>query len=273
MATALTLARRGHRIHATMRSPDACPELAEAAAKENLPIAVVAMDVDSDESVRDGVSRILRDGPVDVLVNNAGIERNGTVEETPLSEFRAVMETNYFGAIRCIQAVAPSMRKSGSGCIVNVTSVSGRIAASPLGPYAGSKWALEALSEVLAQEMKAFGVRVAIVEPGIIDTRMAREIEDLATQSAFPKAQRFGRLFAASLANPVRPEVVADRILAIVESDDWTLRHPTGPDAVPFLQWRAAMTDEQWVDFGAMDDEAWHALVQRDFGLDVRPKS
>ena len=110
-----------------------------------------------------------------MLVNNAGVERSGSVEELPLAEIRAVMETNYFGALRCIQAVVPHMRQRRNGCIINIASVAGRIANSPLGCYAASKFALEAISEALGQEMKTFNVRVAIVEPGIIDTPMAPE--------------------------------------------------------------------------------------------------
>jgi len=94
-----------------------------------------------------------------VLVNNAGVERAGSIEELPLSEFRAVMETNYFGVLRCIQAVLPHMRERSSGCIINVSSVAGRISNSPLTPYMTTKWALEALSEGLAGEMKMFNVR------------------------------------------------------------------------------------------------------------------
>src|SRR2546426_9763464 len=102
------------------------------------------------------------------------------------------METNYFGVIRCIQAVLPTMRKRRSGCIINVASVAGRIANSPMAPYAASKFALEALSESLAQEAKPFNVRVAIVEPGIIDTPMARRIETTQTRSPNPQ-QQIGR--------------------------------------------------------------------------------
>lgn len=137
---------------------------------------------------------------VDGLVNNAGVERFGAVEETPLTEFRRCMETNYFGALRCIQAVAPGMRSRGHGTIVNVSSVAGKISVAPMAPYAASKSALEAMSEVLAQEMKAFGVRVAIVEPGIIDTRMARNIEALPPSTSFPHMKRISALFNASLA-------------------------------------------------------------------------
>jgi NAD(P)-dependent dehydrogenase (short-subunit alcohol dehydrogenase family) len=84
--------------------------------------------------------------------------------------FRRIMETNFFGGLRCIKAVVPGMRERRSGCIINVTSVAGRLGSSPQGPYAASKWAFEGLSEVLATELKPFGIRVAIVEPGIIAT-------------------------------------------------------------------------------------------------------
>jgi NAD(P)-dependent dehydrogenase (short-subunit alcohol dehydrogenase family) len=161
---ALAFARAGHTVHATMRNPAQSPALAETAAHEKLPITVSAMDVDSDDSVRRAIIAIEKThGPIDVLVNNAGIERSGSVEELPLAEFRAVMETNYFGVIRCVQAVAPQMRQRRSGCIINVSSVAGRISSSPLSSYMASKWALEALSEALAGEMKMFNVRVAIV--------------------------------------------------------------------------------------------------------------
>ena len=105
LATALELARAGHQVVATMRHPAGSPELGEQADKEKLSIRIETVDVDSDESVKQAFGRILVHGPVDVLVNNAGIERTGAIEETPLADFRTCMETNYFGCIRCIQAV------------------------------------------------------------------------------------------------------------------------------------------------------------------------
>jgi NAD(P)-dependent dehydrogenase (short-subunit alcohol dehydrogenase family) len=126
--------------------------------------------------------------------------RVGAIEETPLADFRTCMETNYFGAIRCIQAVMRPMRERGSGAIINVTSVAGKISLSPMGAYSASKFALEALSEALAQELRAFGVRVAIVEPGIIDTRMARNIEGMGGSKVYPQLQRCAALFAATMA-------------------------------------------------------------------------
>ena len=256
--TALAFARAGHKVHATMRNPAQSPELAEIAAREKLPILVSTMDVDSDQSVSCGIAAILKEhGPIDVLVNNAGVERAGSVEELPLAEFRAVMETNYFGALRCIQALVPGMRQRRSGCIINVTSVAGRLASPPLAPYTASKWALEALSEALAGEMKTFNVHVAIVEPGIVDTSMARRISHQADGSLYPQRARFATMFTDALQDPIPPSVVAQKIVEIAESGTWQLRHPASSDAVPLLQWRSGMTDEEWVDLHASDDETY----------------
>src|SRR5262249_46484651 len=100
LATSLVLARAGHTVHATMRNP-ARSELGHIAEKERLPIRISRMDVNDDASVRETITAIQAQRPIDILVNNAGIERTGSVEELPLSEIRAVMETNYFGAVRC----------------------------------------------------------------------------------------------------------------------------------------------------------------------------
>jgi len=266
LQTALAFGRAGYHVYATMRDPARSPELAEAAAREKLPITVSVMDVDSDPSVRDGIAQIQKDhGPIDVLVNNAGVERLGSVEELPLAEFRAAMETNYFGAIRCIQAVVPEMRQRRSGTIINVTSVAGRLANPPMAAYNASKWALEALSEALAVEMKPFNVRVAIVEPGIIDTAMARRVESEPAASPYPHRSRFAALFTSSLRHPVPPSLVGEKIVEIAQSGTWQLRHPVGPDAQPLLAWRNGMTDEQWIEFNGSDDETWY----RNMGLEL----
>lgn len=269
-ATALELARAGHRVIATMRNPDGTPQLAATADAEGLRLDVRALDVDSDESVRACIGSI--EEPVDVLVNNAGIEVHGSVEELPMESIIAVMNTNYFGTVRCIQAVLPGMRARRSGCIINISSVAGRIANAPLGAYCASKHAVEAISEALAGEVKPFGIRVAIVEPGIQNTRMARDIR-AAGESSYPHSRRFAGLFRAALANPVPPEVTSGVIRNIIESGTWQLRHLSGPDAAPFVAWRGSMTDEQWIDWSAQDDDAWYEAVLRDFGLDARAAS
>jgi NAD(P)-dependent dehydrogenase (short-subunit alcohol dehydrogenase family) len=261
LQTALAFARAGHRVYATMRNPSQSPALAETAAREKLPITISAMDVDSDQSVSDAIATVQANGPIDILVNNAGVEAVGSVEELPLAHFRAIMETNYFGVLRCIQALIPHMRQRRSGCIINVSSVAGRLCSPPLTSYCASKWALEALSEGLAGEMKTFNVRVALVEPGIIDTAMARRIEDPAPKSQYAHGARFAALFTESLKKPASPALVAAKILEVAESGTWQLRHPVGPDALPFLEWRSSMTDEEWVDTQAGDDASFFARL------------
>ena len=273
LETAVVLARAGHSVYATMRNLERGAALREVVEREKLPISIVKMDVDSDESVDEATSAIrARTGCIDVLVNNAGIERTGSIEGLALDDFRATMETNYFGALRSIRAWLPDMRERQSGCIINVTSVAGRIACSPLAPYSASKFALEALSEALAQEVKPFNVRVAVVQPGIIDTAMARRIEGSPTDAAYPQVRRFGHMFEASLEKPTPPTVVAEKIREIIENGTEKLRHPVGPDAEGFLGWRTSMTDEDWVAWGALPDEAWYERVGKDFGLDARSK-
>jgi NAD(P)-dependent dehydrogenase (short-subunit alcohol dehydrogenase family) len=273
LATAIALGRSGHTVLATMRYPDRGGALREVVEKERLPISILEMDVDSDQSVDAATAAVrAQTGSIDVLVNNAGIERTGSIEGLAFDDFKATMETNYFGAIRTIRAWLPDMRARRSGCIVNVTSVAGRIACSPLAPYSASKYALEALSEALAQEVKTFNVRVAIVQPGIIDTAMARRIEGAAVDAAYPQVRRFGHMFEASLERPTQPTVVAEKIREIIESGTDKLRHPVGPDAEPFLGWRASLNDEEWVKWGALSDDEWYERVGNDFGLDVRSK-
>lgn len=270
LETALTFGRAGYKVFATMRNPEGAQDFKQKIDDESLDITISAMNVDSDEAVKQAIEAILDEiGTLDILVNNAGIERHGSVEELPISDFKAIMETNYFGAIRCIKAVLPRMRKNKNGCIINVASVAGHISSSPLGGYAASKFALEALSEALAQEVKSLNIRVAIVEPGIIATQMASDIA-IEGNSIYPHSKRFAGLFAASLQTPTHPSMVADKILEIEDSGTWQLRHPVGPDAKPFLEWRASMTDEEWVDWNAANDSDWYEAVENTFGLNAR---
>jgi NAD(P)-dependent dehydrogenase (short-subunit alcohol dehydrogenase family) len=136
------------------------------------------------------------------------------------------------------------MRERKSGCIINVSSVAGRLSTLPLASYCASEWALEAMSEGLAAEMKTFNVRVALVEPGIIDTAMARRISVNEKPSPYLQGPRFAAMFRNSLGTPRPPSLVAAKILEVAESGTWVLRHPVGPDSVPFLRWRSSMTEE-----------------------------
>jgi len=271
LETSLAFARAGYKVCATMRNPEGATTLKQKIDEESLSITISEMDVDSDGSVKRAMENIQKEnGRIDVLVNNAGIERHGSIEEMDLSVFKSVMETNYFGVLRCIKAILPQMRNNRAGCIINITSVSGRISKTPLAPYAASKFALEAISEALAQEVKPFNIRVGIVEPGIINTDMAKDIQHAEPNAIYPQAHRFGGLFTASLENPTAASLVANKILEIADGETWKLRHPVGPDAIPFLEWRASLSDEEWVNWHAAEDDAWYEAVESDFGLNAR---
>ncbi len=115
-------------------------------------------------------------------------------------------------------------------------------------------------------------MRVAIVEPGIINTQMATRISVARDTSHYPNRDRMAALFRSALTNPTPPSLVAAKVLEIAFSGTWQLRHPVGPDAAPFIAWRQAMSDEEWVNWGALDDEAWYARVKADFVIDGRPE-
>lgn len=263
----MELARAGHNVIATMRNKAKGQALREIAEAEKLPLSIATLDVDSDDSVRECFSSL--GVPLDVLINNAGIGSQGTVEETPLSEFQAMMNTNYFGIVRCVKAALPGMRTRGQGLIINISSVSGKIAGSAMGAYSASKFAVEALSEALAGEVKSFGIRVAIVEPGTQDTPLAHGIEQEPV-SLYPQPARFAAMFRAALKNPIPPEATAQVVRHIIENPSEQLRYPAGPDAEPFLGWRASMSDAQWIHWNAQDDDGFYAAIERDFGLKAR---
>jgi NAD(P)-dependent dehydrogenase (short-subunit alcohol dehydrogenase family) len=142
LATAVTLARCGHKVIATMRNLDGAGELERIVSAEKLSVTVAALNVDNDASVNSAIGKaIAENGRIDVLVNNAGVGGGGSVGEVPVAKFREVMEINFFGALRCIKAVIPGMRERRRGCTVNITSIAGRVALAPAAPYAASKWA------------------------------------------------------------------------------------------------------------------------------------
>jgi NAD(P)-dependent dehydrogenase (short-subunit alcohol dehydrogenase family) len=161
------------------------------------------------------------------------------------------------------------MRERRQGCIVNVTSLSGRIALAPAAAYCASKFALEALSECLAQELKEFNVRVAIIEPGVIATPIFSKAKPIPEGSPYPQARRQRALFAKSLTNPTSSYLVGEKIREIVDGNSWQLRYPVGPDAEPFLKWRASKTDEEVINLAAGTDADFIAMAKKEFGLDV----
>ena len=264
LAASLALARAGHTVHATMRDTSRSGRLDDAASAEGLDVRVSQMDVDDDSSVEAAVSRALGGaGRLDVLVNNAGYGAVGAVEDIPMGEFRAQFETNLFGVVRVIKAAAPAMRRTaaegaaggGGGpgpTIVNVSSVAGRIGFPATSAYISSKFALEGLSESLAYELAPFGVRVVVVEPGVIKTNFFDSMRMCEAPAGSPYAD-----MTAKVVSNVRMMVelgteaseVADAIARAASSDKPLPRYVVGNDAVMFLEARKSKTDAEFVEY------------------------
>lgn len=270
-ATAELMARSGHTVYATMRNPKNAPELAQLAERDNLPITVLTMDVDSDESVKAAVAEVLAQAEhIDVLVNNAGIGPLGPVEEAPMADFEAIMQTNYFGVLRCMRAALPDMRERAEGCIITISSVAGRLYSPYHSAYCSSKAAVEALCECLAGEVGPLGIRVAVVQPGVIDTSIIDKNEPMSADTKYPHEIRLRAYLCASRDNHAPASMVADTVLAIANGEQTTFRNPVGPDAAPLLGWRGTLSDEDWIASAGLDEESWIGGMAQ-LGADVRP--
>ena len=274
-ATAIHLASQGHVVFGTVRSLDKAGKLQSMAAAAGVEVNLVELDVASDESVRNGFAEIMAatGGVLDVLVNNAGIGSNATVEDSTAADHLDVINVNLCGAVRCQNEVLPGMRERGHGAIVNVTSVVGRIAALAQSAYVSSKWALEGLSEQLSQEVAPFGIRVAIIEPGITKTAIFAKNPDIPTRTGVYEAayRRMFQMYAAGLAHATDPFEVGKLIHHAVTTDQPKLRYAVSWGAKELIEGRAAMTDEQWTALNlADDDNGYYDAFQAAFGLDLR---
>lgn len=272
--TALHLARQGYGVFASMRNPAAgADRLSEAARQEQLALTIVELDVTDAGSSERAVEQVLQQaGRLDVLINNAGIGTGGPLEEVSEYLVRQTFETNFFGPMRLMRLAIPVMRQARSGSIVNVTSIMGRLARAGASAYAGSKFALEAASEALAQEVRRFGIRVAIIEPGVVQTRLHEKGND----EPDPKSPyheftlRGSRLFDALLRNPSPPELVAKTIQYAIETNQPKLRYLVGEDARKWAAGRQAMTDEEWVDAGReMTLDEYAAFYRDRFAMSI----
>jgi NAD(P)-dependent dehydrogenase (short-subunit alcohol dehydrogenase family) len=273
LATAIRLARDGHTVYASMRDLAKAGPLRAAARDAGVELEVVALDVDDDLSIRDGIGSIIeREGRVDNLVNNAGIDEGDCLEETPLETFRAVMETNFHGAIRCIHAVLPGMRARRSGCIVNVSSLTGRVPSSGASAYCASKAALEAATECLAAEVSAFDVRVALIEPGLVLTPIFGKRRLPPPDSPYADLYRRSlALFPKLIERGSTAEDTAEAIAYAIHTHKPRLRYLVGWDAETIVDHRARMTDEEFVDLGRCESDAdFFASFEKHFGIDVR---
>ncbi len=271
LANALLFARKGDDVHAGVRSLATATELTAAIAKEALPIRPVVIDVDDAASVTRGVNDVLaKAGGVDVLVNNAGIGGGGPLEDVPLDWVKSLFETNYFGALRMIQAVLPGMRRRRSGVIVNVTSIAGRVAIAGHGHYSAVKHALEAASEALAQEVLAFGIRVAIIEPGVVITPIFAKAKRFADPASpyFEHVRRLLGHYQKQMPFAAQPSDVAEVIYEAVTTKAPRLRWLVGEDAKRLDEGRRRLSDEEYIAGAApMPIEEYLERARRTFGF------
>jgi NAD(P)-dependent dehydrogenase (short-subunit alcohol dehydrogenase family) len=272
LATAVHFAEQGHDVWAGVRNPASATELRETIERQRLPIHIVALDVDDAASVQRGVGEVHdQAGPIDVLVNNAGMGGGGPIEDVPVDWAQSLFQTNYFGVVRTIQAVLPEMRRRRRGAIVNISSIAGRLAIAGHGHYSAVKHALEALSEALAQEVQRFGIRVAIVEPGVVVTPIfskARRFADPASPY-FDHVRRLLLLYQKQMPHAARPADAARVIYEAATTTQPRLRWLVGEDARLLVAGRQRMSDEEYVAGGrAMPEEEYLAQMQQRFGFD-----
>ena len=248
--TALLLARNGFDTFATMRNLNKSKEITDVAKKENLPLRVMQLDVTDDRSVVDAINSILDEKKsIEVVVNNAGYGLMGSVEDSSLDEIKAQFETNFFGAIRVMQQVIPIMRKQRTGTIVNVSSVAGRIGFPMGSAYVSSKFALEGLSESMSYELKQFGIKILLIEPGVIKTNFAFVTPKKALHTNSSYSQLMNKIeenLFSTIANGTSPNEVAKVILRAITEESPEQRYLVGNDALELINARKNSTDEEF---------------------------
>jgi len=225
-STARLLSQKGYRVFGTSRDP---------AGAEAIPtVKLLALDVQSDASVAACVKAVVNEaGRIDVLVNNAAYELAGALEEISIEEAKAQFETNFFGVIRMVNAVLPSMRQQNHGQIVNVSSLSGLSSIPFMGIYSASKFALEGYTEALRMELRPFNIHVSLTEAGFLKTPMMnkRQVPTGQLKEYDPWRQRAFNAIRNHEQKAPGPELVSQEILRIIASKAPRLRYPIGAQA------------------------------------------
>ena len=245
-ATALRLAAEGWTVYATARRPETLAELERAGCR------TLALDVTDEASMQAAVAAV--DSPLGALVNNAGYSLSGALETLPMDEVRRQFETNVFGLLRLTQLVLPQMREARAGRIVNLSSMGGRLTFPGGGAYHATKWAVEALSDVLRVEVAPFGIDVIVIEPGLIKSAFGETAASGVSDGGGPYAA-----FNASVAKATReiyegpaarlgggPEVVAEAIYKALERPRPRTRVPVTASARLMMGLHAVLPDRVW---------------------------
>lgn len=248
--TSLALARSGFLTYATMRNPEKQDAIRAAAEKENLPIRVIQLDVTDENSVRKAIESIVSEaGRIDLLMNNAGYGLTGALEDIAIDEIKAQYETNFFGLIRATQAVLPTMRKQGSGRIINISSGAGRFGYPGGSAYVSTKFAVEGLSESMAYELEQFGIKVVLIEPGVIRTNFEMVIARKSNDPNSPYSdmmQSMSSTIGRMMENGSNADLVARVVVEAATSNNPKLRYLAGKDVEQIVAARNSMSDEQF---------------------------
>jgi NAD(P)-dependent dehydrogenase (short-subunit alcohol dehydrogenase family) len=250
LETALTLARNGFLTYATMRNLAKSDNIKAVAAKDHLPIRIVQLDVTDDTSVNHAVQSIINEtGRIDILVNNAGYVLSGALEDLSLEEIKNQYDTNFYGIIRTTQAVLPIMRKQRSGRIINISSGLGLFGFPGMSAYSSTKFAMEGLSESMAYELDQFGIKVILIEPGVIRTNMGNSIviSKKAQDSSSPYSQmmqKMGNNFKKYTEKASTADVVANVVLEAATTENPHLRYLAGKDMEMWMQSKNSMSDD-----------------------------
>ena len=265
--TSILLAKNGFKTYATMRNTDKGNKLKEIAEKENVDLKIIKLDVTDDHSIKNAINEIVQEtNRIDVLVNNAGNNIAGAVEDLSIEEFKEQFETNFFGLIRVTKEVLPIMRKQRMGIIVNVSSIVGKMAIPLNSAYVSSKFAVEGFSESIRYELEDFGIKVILIEPGVIksnfyeNTKMSKNSLMDPNSAYHPIAQKIFDAFLPMLQYAFPTKKVADVILEAVTSDNPEIRYAVGDDAKSINEARKKRSDkefEHWVKEGFFEKKGF----------------
>ena len=254
LETSLLLARNGFYTYVTMRNLDKSKTITDLKQKEKLSLEVLKLDVTTDESVKEAIHKITNEqGRIDVLVNNAGYALVGPFEELSIEEFKEQFETNVFGVIRVTQSVLPIMRRQKCGTIVNISSIAGKIGFPLTSAYVSSKFALEGLCESMACEVEQFGIKVILIEPGVIKTnfdnnlKIGKRVSIVPNSSYAEMTQKRISGFKPRFESGSPPIEVATVILKAITSENLSeLRYMVGNDAFKLMEIRDNISDKEF---------------------------
>jgi NAD(P)-dependent dehydrogenase (short-subunit alcohol dehydrogenase family) len=260
--TSLLMARNGFFTYATMRSTDKSNKIIDLKRNERLLLEVLKLDVTDDKSVKEAIERIVNEqGKIDVLVNNAGYALLGPLEDLSIQEVKEQFETNVFGVIRVTKEILPIMRRQLHGTIVNISSIAGRIGFPLTSAYVSSKFALEGLSESIAYEVEQFGIKVILIEPGVIKTnfdknlKIGKDVFSTTTSGTNARDSPYANFtkkriagFKPRFENGLLPIQVAKVILEAVSSKNVSpeSRYLVGDDAFKLMEIRKSKSDKEF---------------------------